>query len=183
VPAPVGQDVGVVQLPRDGEYLRVLEKDPEGAFEVAAHRRELLGEFHRVVPNASQGSFAPKSCNAKYHWRSAFEACLRNDLSPYWCAIVSPPMAVGILTNGRHWRLYEQDRSRGGVYFQVDLEAILQHQALRQHARFLPSTRRIWSQLCDLFQIIDQGFEQDGRWVILAYNGGLFSPEKHPHIA
>ncbi|MCE5215477.1 hypothetical protein LLH03_00480, partial [bacterium] len=213
----------------------------------------------------------------------------------------------GILTNGRHWRLYEQDRSRGGgVYFEVDLESLLQHndreafkwfylffrreahlpdtagktfldkvfegsvayatevgdslkesvydalrllmtgfvevpqnqldvsdeaslkllhddclillyrllfvlyaedrgllpceephyatyslrtlhqevnQSLRQHRPYLPMARRFWNQLCGLFQIIDQGFESEGRWIIPAYNGGLFSPEKHPHIA
>jgi len=34
----------------------------------------------------------------------------------------------GILTNGQLWRLYEQDRSRaGGVFFQVDLQSILEH--------------------------------------------------------
>jgi hypothetical protein len=213
----------------------------------------------------------------------------------------------GILTNGRHWRLYEQDRSRGGgVYFEVDLESILQHndrdafkwfylffrreahlpdtagktfldkvfegsvayatevgdslkesvydalrllmtgfaevpqnqldlsdeaslkllhddclillyrllfvlyaedrgllpceephyatyslrtlhqevnQSLRQHRPYLPMARRFWNQLCGLFQIIDQGFESEGRWIIPAYNGGLFNPEKHPNIA
>ena len=35
----------------------------------------------------------------------------------------------GILTNGAKWRLYEQDRSRGGgIYYEVDLLSILQSQ-------------------------------------------------------
>lgn len=34
----------------------------------------------------------------------------------------------GILTNGRLWRLYEQDKSRaGGVFFEVDLQVALEH--------------------------------------------------------
>lgn len=34
----------------------------------------------------------------------------------------------GILTNGQLWRLYEQDKSRaGGVFFQVDLQSVLEH--------------------------------------------------------
>jgi len=213
----------------------------------------------------------------------------------------------GVLTNGRIWRLYEQDKSRaGGTYFEVDLEAILQREDLdafrwfylffrreahlpdqagktfldrvfdgsvayatevgdslkeavydalrllmngfvrapqngldphdpaalklvhenclivlyrllfvlyaedrgllpcdddhyqayslrtlhrevnknlRAHLPYLPTAHRLWGQLCDLFSLIDQGFSHENRWIIPAYNGGLFSPEKHPHIA
>jgi hypothetical protein len=41
----------------------------------------------------------------------------------------------------------------------------------------------LWGRLCELFSLIDCGFEEDGRVVVPAYNGGLFFPEKHPHIA
>ncbi|NUQ00547.1 MAG: N-6 DNA methylase, partial [Armatimonadetes bacterium] len=39
---------------------------------------------------------------------------------------------------------------------------------------------RLWQDLCDLFRVIDQGFAAAG---IPAYNGGLFNPAKHPHLA
>ena len=213
----------------------------------------------------------------------------------------------GILTNGRIWRLYEQDRSRtGGVYYEVNLEAILQsndreafkhffmffrresflpdqesktfldhvfegsvqyatevgdslkesvydalrllmngfcehsgngldaaepatlesvhenslivlyrllfvlfaedrdllpcedanyedyslrklqreiNDKLRGHGHYLPQMTNLWGQLCNLFRLIDEGFEPNGQVIIPAYNGGLFSPEKHPHVA
>lgn len=41
----------------------------------------------------------------------------------------------------------------------------------------------LWFRLCNLFTLTDQGLEEDGEIVAPAYNGSLFSPEKHPHIA
>lgn len=213
----------------------------------------------------------------------------------------------GILTNGRSWRLYEQDKSRtGGVYYEVDLEAILQNKdreafkhfymffrresclpdqagksfldkvfqgsidyatevgdslkesvydalrllmngfcerpandldssdadilelvhenalivlyrllfvffaedrdllpcddehyegyslrrlqgeinkQLRARHPYVPTAINLWAQVCNLFALIDEGFQREGQTIIPAYNGGLFSPEKHPHIA
>ncbi len=57
------------------------------------------------------------------------------------------------------------------------------NEKLRAHGSYLPSMTNLWSRICNLFGLIDQGFEADGRHIIPAYNGGLFSPEKHPHVA
>jgi len=41
----------------------------------------------------------------------------------------------------------------------------------------------LWGRLCASFGLIDEGFEESGRVVVPAYNGGLFSPQKYPQIA
>jgi type I restriction-modification system DNA methylase subunit len=51
---------------------------------------------------------------------------------------------------------------------------------------FLPIKRSLWSDLSDLFRLIDQGSRNlgiDGVISVPAYNGGLFDPEKHPDLA
>jgi hypothetical protein len=54
------------------------------------------------------------------------------------------------------------------------------HQRLRTDGTYLPMSRGLWGELTNLFQLIDTGFEEGG---IPAYNGGLFSSSKYPHIA
>jgi type I restriction-modification system DNA methylase subunit len=54
------------------------------------------------------------------------------------------------------------------------------HDHLRAGGTYPPVGRRIWSHLTNLFGLIDEGYPQ-GR--IPAYNGGLFSPSRYPHIA
>ena len=51
---------------------------------------------------------------------------------------------------------------------------------------FLPIKRSLWSDLNDLFRLIDQGSKNlgiDGVIRVPAYNGGLFDPQKHPDLA
>ncbi len=51
---------------------------------------------------------------------------------------------------------------------------------------FLPIKRSLWSDLTDLFRLIDMGSENLGIGHMIsvpAYNGGLFDPEKHPDLA
>jgi len=49
----------------------------------------------------------------------------------------------GILTNGRVWRLYEQDRSRaGGTFYEVNLEALVRRNDREGFRRFLLFFRR-----------------------------------------
>jgi len=51
---------------------------------------------------------------------------------------------------------------------------------------FLPIKRSLWSDLNDLFRLIDQGSRSlgiDGMIRVPAYNGGLFDPQKHPDLA
>lgn len=55
--------------------------------------------------------------------------------------------------------------------------------SLRNSKRYLPGTTVLWARLCNLFQLIDRGFQEGGRVVVPAYNGGLFSPSHYPHIA
>ncbi len=54
------------------------------------------------------------------------------------------------------------------------------NQRLRTGGTYLPMSHGIWGEITNLFQLIDTGFEEGG---IPAYNGGLFSPSKYPHIA
>jgi type I restriction-modification system DNA methylase subunit len=51
---------------------------------------------------------------------------------------------------------------------------------------YLPIKRSLWSDLNDLFRLIDQGSRNlgiDGVISVPAYNGGLFDPQKHPDLA
>ncbi|MDF0591856.1 hypothetical protein P0O15_11880, partial [Methanotrichaceae archaeon Mx] len=51
---------------------------------------------------------------------------------------------------------------------------------------FLPIRRSLWSDLSDLFRLIDLGSERLGIGGLIevpAYNGGLFDPERHPDLA
>ncbi|HKS43073.1 MAG TPA: N-6 DNA methylase, partial [Blastocatellia bacterium] len=54
------------------------------------------------------------------------------------------------------------------------------NQYLRADGQYAPIGRRFWGELTNLFTLIDEGFPEGG---IPEYNGGLFSPSKHPHIA
>jgi len=82
--------------------------------------------------------------------------------------------------------LYAEDRnllSRQGEYYD-GLSLYRTHKEINKdifHGKtFLPVSRRYWGHVTNLFQIIDAGFPEGG---ITGYNGGLFSPEKYPHIA
>jgi len=51
---------------------------------------------------------------------------------------------------------------------------------------FLPIKRSLWSDLSDLFRLIDRGSERLGIGELIevpAYNGGLFDPGRHPYLA
>ncbi|MGC9515811.1 N-6 DNA methylase, partial [Methanocrinis sp.] len=51
---------------------------------------------------------------------------------------------------------------------------------------YLPIKRSLWSDLNDLFRLIDQGSRNLGIDSVIsvpAYNGGLFDPQKHPDLA
>jgi hypothetical protein len=54
------------------------------------------------------------------------------------------------------------------------------NQSLRANGQYPPIGRRFWGELTNLFTLIDEGFPEGG---IPEYNGGLFSPSKHPQIA
>ena len=51
---------------------------------------------------------------------------------------------------------------------------------LRSGETYLSTVHRFWSELTGLFELIDRGSSEAG---IPAYNGGLFSPSNHPHVA
>jgi len=51
---------------------------------------------------------------------------------------------------------------------------------------FLPIRRSLWSDLSDLFRLIDRGSENLGIGGLIsvpAYNGGLFDPKRHPDLS
>jgi len=73
------------------------------------------------------------------------------------------------------------DNEEYGRYSLRALHEEINANLLRRPYSSRPST--LWRLLCNLFSLIDCGFEEDGRVIVPAYNGGLFSPEKHPHIA
>jgi len=54
------------------------------------------------------------------------------------------------------------------------------NERLREHHPFLPHTTGHWNHLLNLFSLIDNGFPEGA---IPAYNGSLFNPGRHPHIA
>jgi hypothetical protein len=54
---------------------------------------------------------------------------------------------------------------------------------LRHGDPYVPSATTLWSHLCNLFALIDEGFRANGQVIIPAYNGGLFSPSKYPAVA
>ena len=54
-----------------------------------------------------------------------------------------------------------------------------------QKGRYLPIKTTLWSELNDLFRLIDQGSKVlgiDDQIHVPAYNGGLFDPERHPDL-
>jgi len=54
-----------------------------------------------------------------------------------------------------------------------------------QKGRYLPIKTSLWSELNDLFRLIDQGSKVlgiDDQIHVPAYNGGLFDPERHPDL-
>jgi hypothetical protein len=82
--------------------------------------------------------------------------------------------------------LHAEDRSlllRGAEpYASYSLFRLQQeiNQHLRAGGTYLPVGRRFWGEITNLFELIDKGFPESN---IPAYNGGLFSPSKYPHIA
>jgi Alw26I/Eco31I/Esp3I family type II restriction m6 adenine DNA methyltransferase len=54
------------------------------------------------------------------------------------------------------------------------------NQNLRGHPAYMAQTTGLWLHVLNLFSLIDTGFADAG---IPAYNGGLFSASKYPHIA
>jgi len=54
---------------------------------------------------------------------------------------------------------------------------------LRGKRRYYAGEHRFWPQLLQLFRLIDEGLTDEGEVVVPAYNGGLFSVAKFPHIA
>lgn len=54
------------------------------------------------------------------------------------------------------------------------------NQHLREGKTYPPMAHRFWGELTNLFALIDEGFPEGG---IPAYNGGLFSPTRYPHVA
>jgi len=72
----------------------------------------------------------------------------------------------GILTNGRQWRLYEQDRSRaGGTYYKVDLVDLLHARDLEQFKYFLLFFRRdAFVPVCDDKSFVELVFEESERY-------------------
>jgi type I restriction-modification system DNA methylase subunit len=54
------------------------------------------------------------------------------------------------------------------------------NRALRAQRSFMPQTTGHWNHLLNLFGLIDKGFPEGD---VPAYNGGLFSFVRHPHIA
>lgn len=54
---------------------------------------------------------------------------------------------------------------------------------LRRQRPYLPTTTMVWGHVCNLFRLIDEGFRENEKVIIPAYNGGLFNPSHYPHIA
>lgn len=54
---------------------------------------------------------------------------------------------------------------------------------LRIGRTYLPAEHRFWGELKGLFELIDNGLIHNEKTIIPAYNGGLFSPSKFPHIS
>jgi len=85
--------------------------------------------------------------------------------------------------------LYAEDKGLlplgNEVYCDYSLKRLHQgiNQRLRAGRAYLPAEHRYWPELMELFELIDNGLPHEGRLIIPAYNGGLFSPSKYPHIA
>jgi hypothetical protein len=54
------------------------------------------------------------------------------------------------------------------------------NRSLRAGRPFMPHMTGLWHRLLNLFRLIDRGYPEGG---IPAYNGGLFSPDRHPCVA
>jgi len=82
--------------------------------------------------------------------------------------------------------LYAEDRKllscKDEPYVSYSLFHIQQeiNNHLREGGTYLFIGHRFWDHLLTLFRLIDDGSPENG---IPAYNGGLFSPSKYPHIA
>jgi len=72
---------------------------------------------------------------------------------------------------------YEQDPYADVSLYRLHREV---NARLRSGGTYTAATRQFWPRLMNLFELIDQGFPDGG---IPEYNGGLFSPRKHPHVA
>jgi hypothetical protein len=71
------------------------------------------------------------------------------------------------------------------IYHDHSLKRLHQeiNENLRERRTYLPAEHRFWPELTGLFELIDNGLPHEGKYVIPAYNGGLFSPAKYPYIA
>ncbi len=84
--------------------------------------------------------------------------------------------------------LYAEDRGmlpcEDKSYEPLSLRMLHRHvnDALREELHFPPGGLSFWPPVCNLFRHIDRGFQDEGRWIIPPYNGGLFSPKEHPQI-
>lgn len=85
--------------------------------------------------------------------------------------------------------LYAEDRG----LLPLDHEVYRDHSLRRLHREingnlragrtYLPAERRFWGELAGLFELIDNGLPHKGKFIIPAYNGGLFNPSKYPAVA
>lgn len=81
--------------------------------------------------------------------------------------------------------LYAEDRGLlplgDPTYEHYSLKGLQQeiNQNLRARRLYLPTTRTLWSRLLELFLLVDEG-QPEAR--IPAYNGGLFRPDRYPHV-
>ncbi|MDO8683190.1 MAG: TaqI-like C-terminal specificity domain-containing protein [Armatimonadota bacterium] len=71
------------------------------------------------------------------------------------------------------------------IYRDYSMERLqkLVNRELREGREYLAGEHRFWPQLTTLFESIDSGLGRGEKTIIPAYNGGLFSADKHPHIA
>lgn len=85
--------------------------------------------------------------------------------------------------------LYAEDKGLmpldTSVYYDHSLKRIHQeiNCKLREGRQYYPEEHLYWQRLMELFRLIDEGLKDKGNIIIPAYNGGLFSPSKYPHIA
>ncbi|MDO8588209.1 MAG: N-6 DNA methylase [Armatimonadota bacterium] len=70
------------------------------------------------------------------------------------------------------------------VYRDYSLKRLqkLINEEIRAGREHYSGERRFWPQISNLFELIDGGLSNGEKTVVPAYNGGLFSEEKHPHI-
>lgn len=84
--------------------------------------------------------------------------------------------------------MYAEDRKLLPVeinpYKAISLHTIHKeiNKKLNDGESYSPGTFIYWPRIQGLWEKIDFGYKPNGKWIIPAYNGGLFSPENHPEI-